>query len=182
VTDHELVLIPRDPQSVQDVPVLLAGLRELGLLGDALEVGQGRRFLPGEALLDLLTFLGCSPQVRLAPRGEGDPRFCHLELRGPWPEPRLLQAARSKPPRCPHCRGRLEGALGACAQRPSAAVDCPGCGRSVPCAQVDWRRSAGVARMALVVHEVFEGEAVPAARLLDALARLTDGPWDYFYR
>ena len=55
----------------QPPAVLAALLGELGLLGDQAACCDPGRYPAGHRFLQLLMFLGCSPQVALAP-GDGD--------------------------------------------------------------------------------------------------------------
>lgn len=75
-SDHQLVLFPVQTEGVVIAAMQLERcLRGLDLLGEAL--GEGR-YAVGEAFLDLLCFLGCSPDIELVPHA--DKPFCYLQL------------------------------------------------------------------------------------------------------
>jgi hypothetical protein len=83
-----LVLTPQDPYLLPDQPEsILDALHEIGFIGEALKEPPG--YLPGERFMQLVSFMGCSPYIRLQPDGSGEP-FCHLRLEGPHPRPILL--------------------------------------------------------------------------------------------
>jgi hypothetical protein len=48
-------------------------------------------------------------------------------------------------------------------------------------AALNWRRSGGLARMAVEVRNVFPNEAVPVPELIQRLEQETGREWTYFY-
>ncbi len=179
---QRLVLYPRDPgRAPGDAGQILEGLREIGLIAGP---WRADRHLAGPRFLELIAFVGCSPRVRLEPDPEQDtailaPGFCHVQVPEPTPEPRFLYAANTKTPRCPACGEALTGwraSLG-----PGGTLRCGGCGARWETGALAWRRSACTARATVSVWEVFEGEARPTPALLERLAALGAGPWDFCY-
>lgn len=163
---------PPSPASLEE------RLRSIGLIGDRYR-NQQQVFLTGERFLQLITFLGCSPFLRLQPAGDDDDRFCHIRFLGPFTQPRLMHGRNTRPPRCPHCGQRIEqwraGLDGG-----AGYIDCEHCGEKPLISELDWRRNAGLGRFFVQITEVFPGEAVPLPALLEALHE-TDDSWDYFY-
>jgi len=175
-----LILTPSDPLSAPaSTRALLASLKDLGLLGPAIDPARGS-YLAGERFLELISFMGCSPHVELEPGPDGGENFCHIALIGPLDQPLLMTGPYTTPPRCPACRSRLEGW-----QERVTAVDAPltcgRCGEDFPASQLTWRRSGGFARIAVEVRNVFPNEAVPVPELMKRLARDTGEDWTYFY-
>jgi hypothetical protein len=72
---HQLVLFPVTSAGVNATEYLEPCLRALGLLGEDLGAG---RFAVGEDFLALVCFLGCSPDIELAP--QADKPFCYIQL------------------------------------------------------------------------------------------------------
>ncbi len=174
----KLILAPLDPDSpAPPGEQVLDFLREAGLIGTALDPGQ-RTFLVGDGFLELVSFMGCSAHVELEPPASGGTDFCHVSLLGPFESARLFAGRNTTPPRCPRCGGRLSEwrtrTLG-------PQLSCERCGASLKPTQLNWRRSAGFARLAVQVHNVFPSEAVPVPGLMKGLARLGAGDWGYFY-
>jgi hypothetical protein len=187
-----LVLHPADPDAApRNGATLYTVLEAIGLAGAAFGCAGGARYLPGPRYLELVTFLGCSPFVQLEPpEGVQNPcealdRFCHLSASEASEQPYLRRARAAPTPRCPNCRGPVEDwaslvadGLPHCAK---AAWTCPGCGRTSPVYALDWRQSAGLARVFVSLWGIHPGEAVPGDELLSALADTTGGPWRWFY-
>lgn len=57
----------------------------------------------------------------------------------------------------------------------------PACGHVVAAPRARWRHTAGFGRLFVEIPGIYPHEAVPADRLLDALAAATGVRWDYFY-
>jgi hypothetical protein len=180
---QRLVLYPRDPgRAPRDAERILDGLHEIGLIAGP---WRGDRHLAGPRFLELISFLGCSPQVRLKPDPGKDtdiqaPSFCHLQVPEPTPEPRFLYAANTKTPHCPACKEAM-GHWRASLIRGARTLHCKGCGERWGTGALAWRRSACTARSIVSVWDIFEGEARPAPALLEQLAALGAGPWDFCY-
>ncbi len=172
-----LVLTPRDPYFAPENPqALFDALRDLGLIASPLEANQGYRL--GEAFMQLITFLGCSPFIRLEADESGE-AFCHLRVEGPHAEPRLLTGKNSLPPRCDACRKCINDWQ----SQPAQLAECPHCGHRQDPVSYDFKQSAGCGRFLLKIENIFPQEAIPSSRLLDTLQQTCNGaPWHYFYQ
>jgi hypothetical protein len=161
-----------------DLPALL---RQAGFAGDAW--GE-RTYLLGPRFSSLLMFLGCAPTIRAeAPLpGERAANFYYLELPPATEQPRFLGGEGTRPPRCPVCRASLPDWRDWLANGPEFRCRCPRCAAPSPLAALDWRTCAAFASAQIVVHGVFEGEAVPGETLLACLQRHSGLAWAYFYR
>jgi hypothetical protein len=179
-----LVLTPQDPYLLPDDPdTLVCGLQAIGFIGQALHPGPG--YLLGERFMQLVSFLGCSPYIRLAPDESGE-AFCHLRLDGPYSHPKLLSGKNTQPPRCGACRKRLLNWRNSFetwqAQKQGWQAVCPHCGEHQDPAHYDFRQSAGCGRLFLLVENIFPQEAIPSPELLEALKKASSNqPWHHFY-
>ncbi|MCB1858008.1 MAG: hypothetical protein KDI63_07040 [Gammaproteobacteria bacterium] len=177
-----LLLHPIHPHDTPSLEHLRKRLHRIGLIGIA-HGAQGWQYLAGDRFFQLINFLGCSPSLRLSPLADGDEEFCQIKVLGPFPEPRLLSAANTRPPGCPHCGKKLEGwnrlaetwRLGH-----TTKIACPSCTRSSPPELLRWRRKAGVARLFLAITPIFPEEALPSPELMTQLED-GGGGWAYFY-
>lgn len=162
---------------------MISRLADLGLVGANYGEIPGA-YLTGPRFLQLITFLGCSPQLQLVPPANGSQDFCHIRLRGPFEKPRLLSAANTRPPRCPACgkglsQWRQMEPFWARGQSDSQIV-CHSCGQSASPADLNWRRKAGFGHCFIEIREVFPEEAVPLPALMESL-RGEGASWCYFY-
>lgn len=185
MTSNLLILHPEAADAApDDSTALLQGLKELGFLGPQLEHDGGQtHYRPGEAFLQLITFLGCSPVVSLGEPGKTGDEFAHIEL-ALAPEPAFIVGDNAKPPRCPHCGARppdWKAHIPEWRGAPRARWHCPECDGESTVAEMRWRKCAGYARTFLKVWGIFESEAVPGDRLMAYLNGAGLGPWKYFY-
>jgi hypothetical protein len=145
---------------------LQQALKTLGLLGEARQPGE---FLAGSEYLNLVTYLGCSPQISL---GEAE-AATRIYLREPDAAPRLNAGANIKPPRCKACRQTIP-----LADARLQLQTCPHCSQPL---KLDWRRSAAFGRVFIEISNVYDSEAVPGEALLECLREATGMVWDYCY-
>lgn len=170
--NHYLILCPADPEWVPaSLRALGIHLQETGFIGAERTPGM---FGAGADYLNLVTYLGCSPEIAL-----GDTEAATLiRLNGPIDHPQFRSHPRARP-RCPACKRAMQ--LEHVCARPDEMLTCPHCGTRHRPMQLDWRHKAGFARFFIEISNVFESEAVPGDALLDALAHASGQAWDYFY-
>jgi DNA-directed RNA polymerase subunit RPC12/RpoP len=159
-------------------------LQGSGFLGSSLVNLGAAAFQVGEAFLQFITFMGCSPHIEMEPPPQGGP-FCYVHIDGPWLRPLLRHGRNTQAPRCSACRGRITSwreLLPAWLERPQdPLIDCPRCGHRQCPLDLGWRREAGFGQLFIVVEDIFPGEAVPVPALLSNLKGMTASPWQYFY-
>jgi hypothetical protein len=177
-----LVFCTCDPRFAPATALLTNALQEGGFIGDALS-GRYERFAVGERFLQMIIFAGCSTHLDLSPR-DGDDRYCHIRISGPFEKPRFLWGSNTRPPRCPRCRtplrdwrDRLTNRKGATPER----LTCPACGEPSSPDAYDWKRQAGFGRLFVQVEEVFPEEGVPTVALMKLLERTAKCCWHHFY-
>ena len=181
-----LVLTPLDPHYLPaDRSAIVDRLRLVGLIDQALP-GDGERYLLGEQFMQLVTFMGCSPFIRLESDGSDEP-FCHLVVMPPSSRPQLVQGKNTRPPRCAACRRRLDGwqqlIEQSLSEESAEPAICPHCGHAQDPFTYDFRQTAGCGRFFLAIENIFPQEAIPSPALLEALLSTTpDKPWHYFYQ
>ncbi len=161
-------------------------LKMAGFIGPPLpkDLGGWRNYQAGEGFLQHLTFLGCSPHLRLAPEGDLQ-GFCFLRLADLGPQPRLIRGRETRPPRCPVCgkayRATQEEYTAWQGGGTESRIHCPTCAAVLSPLDLRWRQTAGFGRCVLVVEDVFPGEAVPTPGFERTLQDLGTGEWQYFY-
>ncbi len=174
-----LFLHPIDPAQVIASDLLVETLHAIGLIGTALTAPHAG-WRVGDAFLQLLTFMGCSPHIRLEPASATDQDFCHLFVRH-FAQPTLLSHPLAKPCRCAQC-GKPMATHWQALDLHATHWDCPFCGNHhKTLTELRWRTDAGYGRQFCEVHSIYPGEAQPVDALLDRLAQLSATPWRYFY-
>jgi hypothetical protein len=158
---------------------LVERLSQAGLLTVGGDASDGW-FLTGEDFLSLVTFLGCAPNIKLAPEpGDSGQDYCRVSVQEYRDVPRFLYAGHLPAPRCPACRSVVSADPAAMA--PDTGIACTGCGTRTPLHSLDWKRAAGYARVFVEIAGIYPGEALPTDGLLSMLAEISSGGWRYFY-
>lgn len=181
-----LILHPKLPDTIPaNSETLIPMLQALGFIDATLIIDGKTHYRPGEEFLSLMTFLGCSPVVALGEPGLTGEDFCHVAIEGPTAETQFVGGKNVKQPRCPNCGHRFsawpELVSGWETDRESFRFRCPDCEGELPLTALKWRQCAGFGRYFIKVWGIFEGEAVPSDRLLDALQQHSGTAWSYFY-
>ncbi len=181
-----LILTPQSPYwALEDPAPLIDKLRSIGLIEQPL-ANQPNHYLLGDKFMQWISFMGCSPFIRMEP-GQDDEPFCHLIIDGPTPQPRLITGRNTTPPRCAHCRKRLTDWRNTFAswERESTGwlASCTHCGQMQDPATYDFRQTAGCGRLFLFIENIFPQEAIPSPGLLELLKKATDDQaWVFFYQ
>lgn len=168
-----LVLYPRNPQwAPETLDTISQALRSTGLTGQEREPFL---FSAGPEYLNLVTYLGCSPQIVL---GENDGATL-IRITGISSTTKFARGDNLKPPRCLKCRKNIE--MPVFSDNPDEKLKCCHCGFSGSKHEFDWRRTAAFGRIFIEISNVFESEAVPGEELADCLLKATGENWDYCY-
>lgn len=170
------------PVTNNDVRGLLAQLTDAGFIGQEISPGTAEYFT-GDRFLQLVTFMGCSPFLKLKPDDESSDDFCRIRILGPYAKSRFLEGRNTRPPRCPGCRKSVEdwrSLVDSWNAGRDTGYRCPSCSLAVPFTELEWRQNAGSGRLFIEITRIFPGEAVPVQALLDILGSHGTA-WNYFY-
>ncbi len=176
-----LILFPATPAGSLSASVLTGLLQEIGLVGACFDAGSPARFLAGEAFLNHIVFLGCSPAIELAADAGGRidvSRVTHVVVRE-CPDVIVQTGDNTRLPGCPHCSEPLHGLTEWLAQSwvYPALWPCRNCDSEVDPLTLGWRRTLAFGRLFVEIWQVYPHEAVPGNILLERLTALGAGPW-----
>lgn len=167
------------------IPQLINTLQTLQFIAQPYSSLQQLNYQVGEQFLNLITFLGCSPVIHTDPTHSDPATLCYLTLYPPFQTPLFLKSPHLKHFRCPHCRHSSQhwsSLLQAWEQdKLHFHYTCPHCQTTLPPQQLNWRHQAAFTRLILLIHNLYEGEAVPNDSLMTQLKQHTHNDWDYFY-
>ena len=149
---------------------VVEGLQEIAVIAQA---DDPSTWMPGDKLMDYITFLGCSPAFQ---QGEIESviRLHHRK------KTFALGGTSVDTLRFPDCRHKIENALEIVENYP-APWQCPHCDNHGGFEQINWRRSAAASSLFIEISGIFPKEAVPADKLLTFLRQQTDSDWNWFY-
>jgi hypothetical protein len=156
---------------------LINTLRSIGLLGASLDHRE-KTFLTGDRFLQLISFVGCSTNVCLTPKGSEDGEFCSLNIKGPLNQPLLVWSKNCRPPRCQACKSPIDDWK---EQLDNQTLKCSQCKEESLLDSISWGRHGGYGCIFIEINNIFPGEARPMHNLLISLGKVTGTEWSYFY-
>ena len=153
--------------------VLVNALVTAGLVGDCID-GQSQDYIPGGQFTDLVTFLGCSPNIALSP-AEGA-HHCFVRIPAPLSKPRLHAGANTCAPKCSRCSLVRED-WGNCEH----GDFCTQCTVEERQQNLAWRRRGLLSCWVISLVNIYPHEAVPSSQLLTLLGDVSGVEWGYAY-
>ena len=179
-----LVLCPAEPGWLPaDARGFEQILESIQLIGEPLS--GDHEYLAGDRFLDLIAFMGCSPDINLHP-GENQQQFCYIRLLSNPQSTEFHSCEHTHAPRCPHCSAAVADWRKRIGQRPDMSDEacwrCDACGQISAPWRYNWRKSAGFGRCFIEINNVYPREALPQQQLLDTLNSHYGVKWDYFYQ
>lgn len=176
-SNASLILLPKKIEGpIGDTDIIITTLRDTGLIGVSLE-NNPDSFLVGESFLDLIAFMGCAPNIRLAPEDDAE-TFTHLRLHSSADTITAFTSDHSHAPHCPNCKKPEKNWRETIS---SETLICSNCGTASPPWHYNWRRSAGFGHYFIEITEIYPQEAIPQESLLSALRDSCGFDWNYFY-
>ena len=170
--DFSLYLYPRDAGSSPQGESLYETLEQLGLTAG--RDAQSAVFMAGPRLMELVTYLGCSPS--LTEDDSGRRVSVHQFV-----YPTGMGGVSFEAVKFPGCGHRISNATDILALPLDAACACTECGASATVNQINWRKSAAYSTLFIEIAGIFPKEAVPGDELLRALKEATNSEWRWFY-
>ena len=179
-----LALYPADPfWRPPDIPALAQLLQSIQLI-DGPCCGDGG-FLAGERFLDLIAFMGCSPDIKLNPE-ENSREFCFIRLQSNPASIEFHSGEHPNTPRCGRCNTPVDDwkrKIGARLEiEDNERWECTACQHAAAPWSYNWRKTAGFGRCFININNVYPREAVPQQPLLDTLHSHYGVDWQYFYQ
>lgn len=155
-----------------------------GLITESTVVNKNE-YLVGDNFLQQVTFMGCSPYLKVYPDNEHDSDFCRVSIPSGQAQIEYKAGPQATAARCPLCRkaGQFPDDLVQQwqQQKTNFEVECSHCGQYPRLYELDWRRNAGFYHFHIRVSNIFPKEAIPNQDLLDWLTSITKKSWKYFY-
>ena len=183
---HQLVLYCTDLDYFPaDIDHFIQQCQQMDLLAEPLNSKQNDHFFLGDRFMQYISFVGCSPFLKLKPETEHDNNFCQAMLSMPPSDIHFLSPHPSPIPRCPHCKKPLSQITKILdtwkTNKQNLAVDCQSCQVSTELYQLDWRRSAAFCRFYLAFSHIYPKEAIPSDGLINWLNDYSGQQWRYCY-
>ncbi|MCK5917713.1 MAG: hypothetical protein KAG34_04780 [Cocleimonas sp.] len=178
--EYRLYLYPMDANKQIADNALKTALQNIEFISERLE-SSNNRYKVGEEFLSLICFMGCSPNIEIEPQ-ENSP-YCYVEIAKESAEKHFIAGLNVKKANCPHCKNPqlklVQNLLES--QQALSTQQCSACTEYIDPSNVNWRRSAFIAKSWVLIGNIYESEAVPDEKLLSALKQSTGCDWAYAY-
>ena len=175
-SNASLVIYPTNPNWIPDSPeALTKTLQKLGLAGEPLDKNENS-FLVGEKFLDHISFMGCSPNIKLE-NENGDGKFTFISITT-TENITALTSKHSFAPHCPHCKKPEKNWR---ALLKDNQIECSHCLQTSDAWLFNWRKSAGFGKCFIEIADIYPKEAIPQPLLLDLLEKGFGVSWGYFF-
>ena len=171
-----LVLHATDPDWTPENPeALINFLQESGLAGEVFNKDESS-FLVGEKFLDYISFMGCSPNIKLE-NENGDGKFTFVRITT-TESITALTGKHSFAPHCPQCKKPEKNWRELLKDN---QLTCNNCQKTSDAWLYNWRKSAGFARCFIEITDIYPKEAIPQFSLLESLEKEFGASWGYFF-
>jgi len=175
--NSRLIFFPASPEQLVDYNNLLSALSTFAFINP--EADKNNEYLPGDKFLNLLTFLGCSPNINLTPTdGES---HCFISLLEATEQPGCLGYTQTVNPKCPNCTKRISNWKTDSWMQGNSVCCCDKCQTESSYAELNWKQECGFACCGFEIAHIYPHEAVPTDQLLTQLEKHTSVKWSYCY-
>jgi len=175
-----LILHPVDHQYIPDNnSPILESLKAVQFINPSIH--DSGTYLAGNEFINLLSFLGCSPDIILSP-DNGD-KFCSISIPETHDDITLLGYTSMIVPGCPVCNHKVVDWKQHFHQwkKGDYIYHCTECQTGTPVPRLKWRQEAGYGRFCITISHIHPHEAVPSEKLLSTLQQTCNTDWTYFY-
>lgn len=173
----KLIFFPENPDNSVNENLLKTELNAIKFINET--AYSDNHYLPGDHFLSLLTFLGCSPNINLAPTDSED--HCYISFIQKSEEIQCLGFTNTVNPKCPNCKKRIANWKTENWNRTGEICQCDKCLTNTLYAKLNWKQEAGFGRCGFEISHIYPHEAVPTDQLLNALQDISDFKWSYCY-
>lgn len=175
-----LILHPKDGQYIADNMLsILQQLKSIHFISQI--TNDSSAYLAGNEFINLLAFLGCSPDINLSPE-DGD-NFCSITITDCHENITLLGYTSMITPGCPKCKHKVSDWKQHFHdwKKGDHIYSCSKCQVETTVNKLKWRHEAGYGRCCISINHIHPHEAVPSEKLLNALQLASNTEWTYFY-
>ncbi|VAW62439.1 hypothetical protein MNBD_GAMMA08-130 [hydrothermal vent metagenome] len=177
MSTSKLIFFPADAKQIIPEKTLLSALIGIELIRE--NEHAENHYLLGKRFLNLVTFLGCSPNINLEPiKGE---THCFVSIINTSSNIKCLGHTQTVNPKCPHCKKRIADWKRENWKNTSTLCCCDKCNKKTAYAELNWKQECGFGRCGFAVNHIYPHEAVPTDQLLDYLKKQSAFEWGYCY-
>jgi len=169
----------------KNIPFFIEQCRKIQLIDRPASNLGDNHFHVGDRFLEKISFMGCSPYLKISPDNDRDMDYCSVYIPDKELYTAFITSTDNQGPRCPSCRKLItneselwkDWAKG----NENKSITCNHCDVSTVIKNLDWRKNAGIVNFALRISNIFPKEAIPTDLLLNQLEEITGVGWKYFY-
>ncbi len=188
-----LVLIPNNHQPFSESQITINEvLSKLDVISHAIIKGNTKYFFAGDAYLQFISFLGCSPFLNFNPTKTltltdlkqtiADLNYIQIiSDSGKYNFQRTEYGVKAI---CPACKKKIAEWQSLITQWQSDLklnTSCHQCQKNISLLDINWKKTAGFFKTAIIFHGIQAELALPSDSFLMQLEDITNVQWRYFY-
>lgn len=131
-------------------------------------------FTPADQFMNLITFLGCSPNIKLESKTFILTQVnTQLTAYGGDSIENIV---------CPKCKTKITNPFELISNFSEQKIwksNC--CHNTIEVQKINWRKSAAFSQAFIQINNIFPKEAIPSDQLLKQLSEFSQSSWNYFY-
>jgi len=142
-----------------DYTAFIKSCQEKALLGKPSNNLGVNHYFVGDDFLHYVSFLGCSPYLKVYPDDEKDTDYCSAYIPDTPQAARFLASQQVTAPRCPSCKKAIHPGYDILAawekDKNNNTVQCQHCDQVCHLFELDWRKNAGFINFAIAISNIF---------------------------
>lgn len=188
-----LVLKPENnPDLVHQKETLIEALVNLTIIENTIINDNDEFFFAGKNYLHYISFLGCSPHLNFRPENE----IVLSDLKETVADFNYIQFCFNSDHYsfkntdfgvmafCPACKSKIpewNKLISIWEKNSSVESQCSQCQQSISIVDINWKKTAGFFKSAILFHGIQAELAAPTDQFLTLLENMTNVKWQYFY-
>jgi len=171
---------------------LITALTDLEVISTAINQNNSDCYLSGKNYLNYISFIGCSPYLNFEPRNtitasdlkQTIADLNYIQFNFNTDKFSFNKTDFGVKAICPKCKSKIpewNNLIINWEKKSTLNVSCSQCTQEISLLDIDWKKTAGFYKSAILFHGIQAELALPVDNFLMLLEKVTNAKWQYFY-